>query len=49
VADLVPRSAVHAYPTNFAAMTQADLQALALRGEQLTRTLITAYSPDLGW
>lgn len=48
LADLIPRSAVHSYPTNFAAMTQEDLQALALRGEQLTRTLITAYTPELG-
>jgi predicted acylesterase/phospholipase RssA len=48
LADLVPRCAVHAYPTNFAAMTKTDLEALALRGEQLTRILITAYTPDLG-
>jgi NTE family protein len=48
VADLVPRRAVHAYPTNFAAMTKTDLDALALRGEQIARTLVTAYAPTLG-
>lgn len=46
-ADLVPRSRVRAYPTNFAAMQAEDLDALAVRGEQLARTLINAYTPDL--
>lgn len=48
MADLIPRGAVHAYPTNFAAMTKSDLDAIVIRGEQLTRSLINAYTPALG-
>ncbi|MGR0221565.1 patatin-like phospholipase family protein [Agromyces sp. ZXT2-6] len=48
VADLVPRTRVQNYPTNFAPMTTAHLEAIAIRGEQLTRTLLNAYTPDLG-
>lgn len=47
-ADLVPRAGVHNYPTNFAPMKPADLEAIAVRGEQLTRTLLNSYAPDLG-
>ncbi|MDW5327184.1 hypothetical protein [Plantactinospora sp. KLBMP9567] len=48
IADLVERGQVAAYPTNFARMAPADLQAVAIRGEQLTRTLIEFYCPQLG-
>ncbi len=47
VADLVPRSVVADYPTNFAAMDDRSLTALTTRGEQLTRLLISHYCPDL--
>ncbi len=47
LADLVPRDRVAGYPTNFKAMTQAELDLLALRGEQLVRTLLPAYCPQL--
>lgn len=48
LADLVPRERVHAHGTNFSAMTTDDLHAITVRGEQLTRTLINAYTPDIG-
>jgi len=48
LADLVPRSAIQNYPTNFAPMSFAELSAISLRGEQLTRSLIDSYTPDLG-
>lgn len=48
VADLMPRDAVAAYPTNFAKMSRSNLQAITTRAEQLTRTLIDFYCPDLG-
>jgi predicted acylesterase/phospholipase RssA len=47
VADLVPRSRVSGYPTNFSAMAVEDLLALTVRGEQLTRTLLSHYCPEL--
>jgi len=46
-ADLVPREAVADYPTNFAAMDADTLVKLSTRGEQLTRTLLDFYLPDL--
>ena len=48
VADLIPRSRVCGHPTNFAAMAYEDLVALSVRGEQLTRTLLHHYCPELG-
>ena len=45
--DLVRRDEVAAYPTDFAPMRQEDIDRLALRGEQITRQLITRYLPDL--
>jgi predicted acylesterase/phospholipase RssA len=48
IADLVPRQAVANYGTNFSAMRQQDLDNLATRGEQLVRSLLLAYCPDLG-
>ena len=47
IPDLVPRSAVVDYPTNFAAMNPEALEALSRRGEQLTNALIDAYLPEL--
>jgi predicted acylesterase/phospholipase RssA len=47
VADLIPRARVAGYPTDFNAMTKADLDLLALRGEQLARTLLHTYCPQL--
>jgi len=40
LAELIPRDRVAGYPTDFQAMTQAYLDLLALRGEQLVRTLL---------
>lgn len=45
--DLVRREAVVDYPTDFAPMRPADIERLALRGEQLTRMLIARYVPEL--
>ncbi|KUO07184.1 patatin-like phospholipase family protein [Streptomyces sp. DSM 15324] len=42
-ADLVPRSAVATYPTNFAAMSRTNFEAITTRGEQLTRTVLPMY------
>lgn len=47
VADLVPRSDVVSYPTNFAAMTEENLYRLTTRGEQLVRLLLPSYCPAL--
>ncbi|XVV00773.1 patatin-like phospholipase family protein [Actinosynnema sp. CA-248983] len=47
LADLVPRSAVIGYPTNFSAMSATDLTLLTTRGEQLTRVLLAHYCPQL--
>lgn len=48
LADLVPRSDVVDYPTNFVAVDAEDLQRLTQRGEQLTRVLLAHYCPELG-
>ncbi len=47
VCDLVPAERVRNYPTNFRAMSESDLHALSLRGEQLTSSLLSHYCPDL--
>ncbi len=47
VAGLVPREAVVAYPTDFAAMSQRDLDALSSRGKQLVGALLPHYCPAL--
>lgn len=47
VKGLVPAETVMGYPTDFRAMTSRDLDALTLRGEQLTRVLLSHYCPDL--
>ncbi|OZC93055.1 hypothetical protein CH282_01695 [Rhodococcus sp. 06-418-1B] len=48
LADLVPRSAVIDYGTNFKKMGHEDLAAITIRGEQLTRVLLAHYCPELG-
>ena len=45
--DLIRRDEVSAYPTDFAPMRQDDIYRLTLRGEQVTRLLITRYLPEL--
>ena len=45
--QLVPRSSVIAYPTDFAAMSEKWINTLSDRGEQLTRTLISHNLPGL--
>lgn len=47
VRDLVPQPQVATYPTNFAAMSQENLRLISTRGEQLVRTLLPHYCPDL--
>jgi NTE family protein len=47
IPGLVPLARVNTYPTNFAAMSEADLAAVAVRGEQLTRALLQHYVPQL--
>lgn len=47
VHDLVSRDSVERYPTNFASMTDASLNAISVRAEQLTRVLLSHYCPDL--
>jgi hypothetical protein len=46
VGDLLGEDVVH-YPTDFSAMSDADIDLLSRRGEQLTRLLIEHYCPDL--
>ena len=41
--DLVPRGDVAYYPTDFAPMSEAWIDRLSLRGEQLTRILVPHY------
>ena len=45
--ELPKRDEVRAYPTNFSAMAEEDVDRLALRGELLTRFLVAYYLPDL--
>lgn len=45
--DLVRREEIFEYPTDFRAMRAVDIDRLAKRGEQLTRTLIAYYCPEL--
>jgi len=44
---LVPRSEVFGYPTNFSGMTDAWIEKLSNRGEQLTRCLIAQHCPEI--
>ncbi|NTV45920.1 MAG: patatin [Chlorobiales bacterium] len=45
--NLVPRSKTFDYPTNFSPMSEANIQSLSQRGEQLTRLLLDFYAPDI--
>lgn len=45
--DLVRREEVAGYPTDFSPMARATVERIALRGEQLTRLLISRYCPEL--
>jgi predicted acylesterase/phospholipase RssA len=47
VTDLVPAEDVRHHPTDFRAMSEPQLDAISLRGEQLTRTLLAHYCPTL--
>jgi predicted acylesterase/phospholipase RssA len=47
LADLVRRDAVERYKTDFAEMPIAALNQISVRAEQLTRTLLAHYCPDL--
>ena len=47
VAGLVPRDEVKDYPTDFNGMSDEDIERLAKRGEQLTRTLLSHHCPEL--
>jgi hypothetical protein len=47
VCDLAPANRVRNYPTSFRAVSESDLHALSLRGEQLTSSLLSHYCPDL--
>lgn len=46
-ADLIRRESVFDYPTDFSPMATEDIDRLAMRGEQLTNALISAYHPSL--
>jgi predicted acylesterase/phospholipase RssA len=48
VPELVERSIVSSYPTDFARMSAEHLGAITTRGEQLTRALVDHYCPALG-
>ena len=45
--DFVTRDEVVGYPTNFSKMRLHDIEAIAKRGEQLTRMLIEAHVPEV--
>lgn len=45
--DLVPREKIFDYPTDFSPMPEDCIQGLTLRGEQLTRILLSSYAPSL--
>ena len=45
--DLIRRSEVFGYPTDFAAMSGENIRKISKRGEQLTRILLDYYCPEL--
>jgi NTE family protein len=45
--DLVARSAVRNYPTDFSPMSDKNIELLTTRGEQLTRLLLDHYAAQL--
>jgi NTE family protein len=46
-ADLVPREEVVEYPTDFSPMSEENIRLLSNRGEQVMRSLLAHYLPDL--
>ncbi len=46
-ADLIKREEVFEYPTDFGPMNGREIDRISKRGEQLTRTLIAYYCPEL--
>ncbi|MBR1191478.1 patatin-like phospholipase family protein [Bradyrhizobium sp. AUGA SZCCT0160] len=44
---LVTREEAYAYPTDFSAMSEAWIERLSRRGEQLTKALIAEHAPEL--
>lgn len=46
-ADLISRDEVVGYPTNFNPMSKDNITKLSTRGEQLTRSLLLAYAPEI--
>jgi NTE family protein len=47
IEGLISREEVIGYPTNFAAMSEEWIKKLSRRGEQMTRTLVSHYLPNL--
>ena len=47
IADLVPVAEIQNYPTDFKAAVSGGLDLIMMRGEQLTRTLLVHYCPQL--
>lgn len=45
--DVVPRSRVVYYPTDFSPMPAPDILTLSKRGEQITKILMDHYCPEL--
>jgi NTE family protein len=45
--DLISREEVYEYPTDFSAMSVEDINRISKRGEQITRTLLAYYCPEL--
>ncbi len=45
--NLVPRSAVRDYPTDFAPMSDSTISLIATRGEQLTQLLLDRYAAEV--
>ncbi len=45
--DLVRREDVIGYPTNFSKMPDDDIERISRRGEQLTRMMIEAHTPEI--
>lgn len=45
--NLVSRDDAYGYPTNFSAMSDAWIDKLSTRGEQITHALIREHAPQL--
>lgn len=46
-ANFITNDQVNTYPTDFRAMSKEDIELISGRGEQLTRVLISHYSPTI--